>query len=77
MPYEQAVKRLIERDWRPVELQEPVPVEQLPTPALLIDESALERNLERMAGFLNDKGKGLRPHAKTHKCPIIARFDGS
>lgn len=73
MPYSQAVKRLTERDWQPVELAEPVPIEQLPTPALLIDEAALDRNLKRMAGFLAEKGKGLRPHAKTHKCPVIAQ----
>ncbi|MCZ6644330.1 MAG: DSD1 family PLP-dependent enzyme [Gammaproteobacteria bacterium] len=73
MPYSQALKRLTEREWQPVELTEPVPIAQLPTPALLIDESALERNLKRMATYLADKGKGLRPHAKTHKCPIIAQ----
>jgi len=73
MPYSQAVKRLTEREWQPVALTEPVPIEQLPTPALVIDELALERNLKRMADYLADKGKGLRPHAKTHKCPIIAQ----
>ncbi len=73
MPYSQAVKRLTEREWRPVALTEPVPIEQLPTPALVIDELALERNLKRMADYLAEKGKGLRPHAKTHKCPIIAQ----
>ena len=73
MPYSQAVKRLTEREWQPVALTEPVPIEQLPTPALVIDELALERNLKRMADYLAEKGKGLRPHAKTHKCPIIAQ----
>jgi D-serine deaminase-like pyridoxal phosphate-dependent protein len=43
------------------------------TPALLIDLDAFERNLERMAGFVRTAaGVRLRPHAKTHKSPIIA-----
>lgn len=42
------------------------------TPALLIDLPAMERNIARMAAFFADKRAKLRPHAKTHKCPIIA-----
>lgn len=73
MPYKQAIKRLTERRWEPVDLAEPVPVSELPTPALLLDEAVFERNLNRMATYLAGKGKGLRPHAKTHKCPVIAQ----
>ena len=43
------------------------------TPALLIDLNAMERNLRTMADFFRDKPAKLRPHAKTHKSPIIAR----
>ncbi len=43
------------------------------TPALLVDLDALERNLRTMADFFADKPAKLRPHAKTHKSPIIAR----
>lgn len=43
------------------------------TPALVIDLSALERNLERMASFAERANLRLRPHAKTHKCAMIAR----
>lgn len=43
------------------------------TPALLIDLDAYERNLERMADKVQATTVRLRPHAKTHKCPIIAR----
>jgi 3-hydroxy-D-aspartate aldolase len=60
------------RPWQAMALPEPVPVHELPTPALLLDETLLERNLERMAQFLASRGKGARPHAKTHKCPLIA-----
>jgi len=53
-------------------LPEPLPPEVLPTPALLLDAAALDRNIKRMAEFLGGRGKGFRPHAKTHKCPLIA-----
>ena len=42
-------------------------------PALLLDEDALNRNIARMADFLGARGKGFRPHAKTHKCPQVAQ----
>lgn len=45
----------------------------LPTPALLIDLSALEFNLASMSRFFLQKSAKLRPHFKTHKCPIIAK----
>jgi D-serine deaminase-like pyridoxal phosphate-dependent protein len=45
----------------------------LPTPALVIDLDALTRNLDRMAAFYRGRPMLLRPHAKTHKSPIIAR----
>jgi D-serine deaminase-like pyridoxal phosphate-dependent protein len=31
-------------------------------------------NIERMRSHLDNAGKGFRPHAKTHKCPIICRL---
>jgi 3-hydroxy-D-aspartate aldolase len=43
------------------------------TPALLIDLAAFERNLRRMADTVPPNGTvRLRPHAKTHKSPVIA-----
>ncbi|HVL56719.1 MAG TPA: DSD1 family PLP-dependent enzyme [Burkholderiaceae bacterium] len=45
----------------------------LSTPALLLDEPAFERNLDRMAQWARERGIALRPHAKTHKCAQIAR----
>ena len=42
------------------------------TPALIIDLDAFEANLARMAQAAQVCGVRLRPHAKTHKCAIIA-----
>jgi len=47
--------------------------DEIPTPALLLDLDRFERNLARMAAHARAVGKGLRPHAKTHRCPEIAR----
>ena len=47
--------------------------DEIPTPALLLDLDRFERNLERMAAHVRRAGKALRPHAKTHRCPEIAR----
>src|SRR3990172_8040417 len=47
--------------------------DDIPTPALLLDLDRFERNLERMAGHVRRAGKRLRPHAKTHRCPEIAK----
>ena len=45
----------------------------LATPATLVFADRLERNLAGMAAFAAGAGVALRPHAKTHKCPQIAR----
>ncbi len=47
--------------------------DEIPTPALLLDLDRFERNLARMAEHVHRAGKQLRPHAKTHRCPEIAR----
>src|SRR6185436_16205446 len=44
----------------------------LPTPAVLIESSKLARNVARMQKAVSDGGKRLRPHAKTHKSPVVA-----
>jgi D-serine deaminase-like pyridoxal phosphate-dependent protein len=45
----------------------------VPTPALVIDLAALERNIAAMAALAAQWHVGLRPHAKSHKCVAIAR----
>jgi D-serine deaminase-like pyridoxal phosphate-dependent protein len=50
-----------------------MPKEQIPTPALILDLDIFEANLLTMAGFFAGEVK-LRPHIKTHKCPMIAHL---
>ena len=50
------------------------PIEDLPTPAVLVDMDVLEKNISRQAVRAQAAGVRLRPHAKTHKCPEIARL---
>ena len=42
------------------------------TPALVLDLDAFSRNIDRLANSAH--GIRLRPHAKAHKCPEIARL---
>ena len=46
----------------------------LPTPAVLVDLDRVERNVAGMAARARAAGVKLRPHAKTHKVPEIARL---
>jgi D-serine deaminase-like pyridoxal phosphate-dependent protein len=48
-------------------------LDEVETPALLLDLDAFERNLTRLADRAKAMGVRLRPHAKTHKSPVIAR----
>ena len=48
-------------------------LEEVDTPALLIDLDAFERNLQQLADAVSGSTAQLRPHAKTHKCPVIGR----
>lgn len=47
-------------------------IQDIDTPALVVDLAALDRNIARMANAASAAGVRLRPHAKTHKCPAIA-----
>jgi len=49
-------------------------VEELETPALVVDLDVLETNLREMAAYCAGHGLALRPHVKTHKTPAIARM---
>lgn len=49
-------------------------LDEISTPALVVDLDVLERNLDRMAAYCREHGLGLRPHTKTHKTPEIARM---
>lgn len=51
-----------------------MPLVEVDTPALIVDLDAFEGNLRRLAQALPKDGRvKLRPHAKTHKSPDIAR----
>ena len=50
-----------------------IALDEVDTPALVLDLDALERNLQRMADAVKGSGVRLRPHAKSHKCAEIAR----
>jgi D-serine deaminase-like pyridoxal phosphate-dependent protein len=45
----------------------------IPTPALLVDLDALEANIHKLAAHCQQAKCAFRPHAKTHKCPAIAK----
>jgi D-serine deaminase-like pyridoxal phosphate-dependent protein len=47
---------------------------EIETPALVVDYSALTRNIEKMAEEARKRDLALRPHAKTHKSVEIARL---
>ena len=46
----------------------------LDTPCLCVDLDRLEDNLDRMQTTVVRNGIASRPHAKTHKCPAVARL---
>jgi D-serine deaminase-like pyridoxal phosphate-dependent protein len=47
--------------------------DELSTPALVVDLDEFEWNLKTMADACRASGCGFRPHAKSHKCPEIAK----
>jgi D-serine deaminase-like pyridoxal phosphate-dependent protein len=53
---------------------QPLTVDQIETPALLVDLDMLEDNIRIMSEFFEDKTAKLRPHFKTCKCPNIAHM---
>jgi D-serine deaminase-like pyridoxal phosphate-dependent protein len=46
----------------------------LSTPAVLIDRPRALRNIARVQTLARGAGAALRPHAKTHKSPVVARW---
>jgi D-serine deaminase-like pyridoxal phosphate-dependent protein len=48
--------------------------EYIDTPALVIDIDKLESNARKMADFFSGIDCDLRPHIKTHKCPVLAHM---
>jgi len=48
--------------------------DELDTPALVVHEEILKRNVAQMAEYAKSKGLALRPHFKTHKTAEVARM---
>jgi D-serine deaminase-like pyridoxal phosphate-dependent protein len=49
-------------------------IEELETPAVVVDLNVLEKNIRSMADYSRAHNLHLRPHTKTHKIPEIARM---
>ena len=49
-------------------------LDDLATPFLYVDLDRMKRNIDAMAAAARELGVQLRPHAKTHKVPEIARL---
>jgi D-serine deaminase-like pyridoxal phosphate-dependent protein len=47
-------------------------LEDVDTPALILDLPALEKNQKTVFDLVKDRVR-MRPHAKTHKCPEVAK----
>jgi D-serine deaminase-like pyridoxal phosphate-dependent protein len=47
---------------------------ELDTPCLVLDMDLLDENLQKMQATVVAAGKALRPHAKTHKCSLLAKM---
>jgi D-serine deaminase-like pyridoxal phosphate-dependent protein len=48
-------------------------IEELETPAVIVDLDILERNLRSLSSYCRQHRLQLRPHTKTHKIPAIAK----
>src|SRR5580765_5524236 len=46
----------------------------LPTPQVVIDRTRAMNNVARVQALASNAGVRLRPHAKTHKSPVVARW---
>jgi D-serine deaminase-like pyridoxal phosphate-dependent protein len=49
-------------------------IDQLETPALIVDLDILEANIAKLAKYAQQHGLRTRPHTKTHKTPAIAKM---
>ena len=48
-------------------------VQEVPTPALVLDLAAAERNIALMASAIESLNSSIRPHIKVHKSTDLAR----
>jgi D-serine deaminase-like pyridoxal phosphate-dependent protein len=50
-------------------------VDDIETPAIVVDLDVMKRNMEWYAGFAEEHAVSLRSHTKTHKIPEIAHWE--
>ena len=48
------------------------PVEELDTPAMVVDLALLEQNIQTVHSFFIERDAKVRPHVEAHRCPAIA-----
>src|SRR5688572_21209781 len=48
---------------------------ELDTPVLLVELDAMERNIDRLARFVRERGLNWRPHTKGVKVPAVAHLE--
>jgi len=48
-------------------------IDELTTPALIVEADALEHNLRLLADYFGERHCKLRPHFKSHKCVSLAK----
>ena len=59
---------------RPVFQPPGTPVEELDTPALVVDLDVMGRNIETLHSRFNESRAQIRPYVAAHQCPQIAYF---
>ncbi len=57
---------------RPIFKPVGTPMEQLDTPALVVDLAILEQNIDTLHAFFRQREAKVRPHVESHRCPAIA-----
>lgn len=57
---------------RPILKPVGTPVEELDTPALVLDLEVLKQNIDKVHSFFQGQTAKLRPHVESHRCPAIA-----
>ena len=57
---------------RPVFQAPGTPMEELDTPALVVDLEVMDRNIDKVHACFSDSSAKIRPHAGRHQCPPVA-----
>ena len=70
-PLDATARRTVPNDWIPAQPGDPI--QEIDTPALILDLDKFEANLKRMSDFAARACVRIRPHAMGHKCAEIAR----